>query len=222
MIRSPQTTGPALLVLLAAATSPPASARAQESADNAEAAHATLTPHGDLRMLLEKTIFKVDVLSLDVWFETATQQRLDSLAADHEYDDDTADSVATIALAAHAVEARVHFWRDISFEQFLDAVDDDLEKTVKAGLATEEGRREVVEGLPEWFDFLHTLGPRRNDEITYRIRGDTLHTTYRRATGETVYDDVLIGPTHRNGVLGPYFAPKTSFRKKLIASLWER
>ena len=56
----------------------------------------------------------------------------------------------------------------------------------------------------------------------YRIRGDTLRTIYRTVQGETRLDRTDFGRFRRLSVMGGYFAPKSDFRKGLIASLFGR
>ncbi len=53
----------------------------------------------------------------------------------------------------------------------------------------------------------------------YRIRGDSLHTVYLASDGETLLDQVDVGPERRLSVLGGYFAPGSDFRDKLVDSL---
>ena len=173
-----------------------------------------------MEMLLEKTIFKVDVLRLELHVDTATARRLESLVRSASRPEEVEDSVALVAVAAPHAVARITFERNISLNQFLNGAEDDLRRTVDAGWLSEEEFLDINGWMPRWYSFLAEDRIRDGDAITYRVFGDTLHVVYRRTTGEIPFDEILVGRKHRYGVLGPYFAPKTSFRKKLIRSLF--
>ena len=173
-----------------------------------------------MEMLLEKTIFKVDVLRLEVRVDTATARRLESLVRSASRRDEVEDSVALAALAAPHAFARITFERNISLKQFLDGAEDDMQRAVDAGWLSEEDFRDINGWMPRWYSFLAEDGIRDGDAITYRLSGDTLRTVYRTADGDIPFDEILVGRKHRYGVLGPYFAPKSSFRKKLLRSLF--
>ena len=176
--------------------------------------------HAVMEMLLEKTIFKVDVLRLELRVDTATARRLESLVQSASRSDEVEDSVALAVVAAPHVLARITFERNISLKQFLDAAEDDLHRAVDTGWLSEEDFLDINGWMPRWYSFLAEDGIRDGDAITYRLSGDTVHTVYRRIAGDIPFDEILVGRKHRYGVLGPYFAPKTSFRKKLIRSLF--
>lgn len=177
-------------------------------------------PHASMHALLEKTIFKVDVLTLDIRFGHEATARLDSLVQDRPYDDHLAESVATVALGARDVWARIRFKRGVSLEQFLGGVRDNLRKAEKAHIVTQEQYESIEEDLPHWYAFLADRRIREGDEMFYRITGDSLHTVYRSAEGEVLLDQIDVGPERRLSVLGGYFAPGSDFRKGLIRSLF--
>ena len=173
-----------------------------------------------MEMLLEKTIFKVNVLRLEVRVDTATARRLESLVRSAHRRQEVEDSIALAVLAAPHAMARVTFERNISLKQFLDAVEDGMQKTADAGWLSEEEFLDINGWMPRWFGFLAEDGIRDGDVITYRLSGDTLRTVYRTVSGDIPFDEILVGRKHRYGVLGAYFAPKSSFRKKLLRSLF--
>ena len=173
-----------------------------------------------MEMLLEKTIFKVDVLRLEVRFDTATARRFESLVRNAGRLEEVEDSIVLAALAAPHVSARSTFERNISLKQFLDGAEDDLRRAVDVGWLSEEEFLDINGWMPRWYSFLVEDGIRDGDAITYRISGDTLHVVYRRIAGDIPFDEILVGRKQRYGILGPYFAPKSSFRKKLLRSLF--
>jgi len=180
-----------------------------------EVAHATMA------MKLEKTIFKVDVLMLSVRVDPETAAGLDSVvAAESDYDRNVAPTIAERAIRASEAVASIEFLRNVSLEQFLDAVDEDMRKAVAAGWLEPGGYEVVSDGLPVWFDFLRARGIRDGDRISYHVEGDSLRTVYSDPSGQVLLDQTDVGRQHVLALLGAYFAPGSSFREGLIRSLW--
>lgn len=179
---------------------------------------------GDTRMhtLLEKTLFQVDVLTLEVCFGPETDARLDSLVTGRGYSEALADSVARVALQATDVRARIEFLRGVGLDRFLDGIRENLGKAREAGIVTGEEYDTIASGLPRWYAFLEERGIREGDVMGYRIRGDTLRTTFRGVSGDTLLDQTDVGASRRLSVLGGYFAPGSDFREGLVRSLLER
>lgn len=177
-----------------------------------------------LRMhtLLEKTIFQVDVLTLDVRLGRDATARLDSLIAGRPYSRALADSVAALALGAHDAWARIVFRRGVSLKQFLGGVRDNLKRAREAGIVSGADYDTISEGLPRWYAFLRERGIHEDDEMFYRIRGDTLRTVFRSADGRILLDQVDVGPERRLSVLGGWFAPGSEFRQGLVKSLFDQ
>lgn len=173
-----------------------------------------------MHMLLEKTIFQVDVLTLDVRLGPLETARLDSLLAGREFSADLADSVAAVALDSRNVWARIEFQRGVSLDQFLGGIRGNLRRAEKAGIVTPQEYASIVASLPRWYSFLADRSISSGDQMFYRIRGDTLHTVFRSADGENLLDQVDVGPERRLSVLGGYFAPESDFRERLVKSLF--
>ena len=173
-----------------------------------------------MHMLLEKTIFKVDVLTLDIRLGPRETVRLDSLLAGREFSKDLADSVAAVALDSRNAWARIEFQRGVSLDQFLGGVRENLGRAEEAGIVTHEEYETIAASLPRWYAFLEDRRISPGDQMFYRIRGDTLHTVFRTAEGDRLLDQVDVGPERRLSVLGGYFAPKTDFREGLVKSLF--
>jgi hypothetical protein len=206
-----------LAVALAAAPTAPA------AAPTAPADTSFSCPDGSVRMstLMEKTIFQVDVLVLDVCFGPDAAGQIDSLTSDRRYSEALADSVATAALRADRVRARIEFLRDVDLDRFLEGIRENLGKAREAGILRGQDYASIAESLPRWYAFLEDRGIREGDRMLYRIRGDTLRTAYRSAGGERLLDQTDVGPERRLSVLGGYFAPGSDFREGLIRSLLE-
>lgn len=178
--------------------------------------------YASMEMLFERTIFKVDVLTLHVRFSPEVARRLESLAKGRDYSDELADSVASVALEARDVWVEIEFQRGVSLGQFVDGVRENLEKARDAGIIAPGTYEMISENLPRWFGFLEERRVHDGDRILYRIRGDTLRTVFLGADGRMLLDQTDIGAERRLAVLGSYFAPGSSFREDLIRSLFER
>ena len=177
-------------------------------------------PYAAMHTLLEKTIFKVDVLTLDVRFGSETAHRLERLATSGRYSDSLADSIASVAIDARDAWARLRFKRHVSLDQFLNGIRQNLTRARQAGIIDSVSYAMILQDLPVWYHFLADDGISKGDEMLYRIRGDTLHTAYRTAAGKFLLEQTDTGPERRLSVLGGYFAPKSEFRKGLIKSLF--
>lgn len=214
-----------MLGTISAALAAPVTAAAQpapieEPAVAVDTSTLATDPQLPMEMLLEKTIFKVDVLTLRLRFGQLTTARLRSLAADGP-GEATADSIALAALEATDVWARLRFERDVSLSQFLDGVMDNLERAREAGIVSPSEVERLHRDLPRWFGFLDERRIRDRDQLWYRIRGDTLRTLYVGEHGEVLLDQTDVGRGARLAVLGGYFAPDSEFRDGLIRSLFE-
>lgn len=176
-------------------------------------------PAGRMHMLLERTIFRVDVLTLDVRLGRAATDRIGRLLAGSLDSRVLADSVAAAALAADDALARLEFQRDVGLEQFLDGIRDNLRRATRAGIVRPAEFRSISSDLPGWYAFLSERGIRTGDRMLQRVRGDTLRTVYLSADGETLLDQVDVGPERRLAVLGGYFAPGSDFRDGLVRSV---
>lgn len=182
-------------------------------------------PRARMHMLLEKTLFKVDVLTLDVRLGVDATRRVEALLDGNRSDggavsrDRLRDSLAAVALGTHDAWALIEFQRNVSLDQFLGGVRDNLREATRAGVIQPATFHSISDALPRWYAFLADRGIRTGDEMHYRIRGDSLHTVYVGADGAVLLDQVDVGPERRQSVLGGYFAPGTDFREKLIDSL---
>lgn len=180
-------------------------------------------PFATMHMLLEKTIFQVDVLTLAVRVDSTTAAEIGrALAGVEEPGDETEAAVARAALEADELVGRIEFQRGISLGQFLGAVDDDMRKAVEAGWLEPAAYRKVRDGLPGWFSFVGERGGiHEGDRLSYHVRGDTLRTVFSTPGGEVLLDQTDVGRQHVVALVGAWFAPGSSFREELVESLFE-
>jgi hypothetical protein len=166
-------------------------------------------------MLMERTIFKVDVLTLYVRFGPETAAAIRRLVDRNA----PRDSIADVATRSRDAFARIEFVRDVGMDRFFDGVREDLRRAVRAGLVSQETFDEVSTGLPTWYSFLAGRDVREGDQVLYRISGDTLRSGYLSAGGEMLLDQIDVGPQRRLSVLGAYFVEGSSFRDGLLDGL---
>lgn len=172
-----------------------------------------------MRMRLEKTLFRVDVLALELRFGTGDAGRLRALVAGRRWSRPLADSVAVAAVSARDAVATITFSRDIGLDRFLDGIVDNLRHAVRDGIVADSARARIERGLPEWYAPLAGRDIERGDRMVYRIRGDTLRATYHSVSGEVLVDRVDVGESAPRTVLGGYFARGSDFREGLIRSI---
>lgn len=176
-------------------------------------------PYARMSMLWEKTIFKVDVLTVEVRVDSATAQAIEAVARGRSDSKAVADSIAAIAVGARDAFVRIEFQRNVSLGQFLDGVRDNLRRVRDAGLIGPAHYDTIAGGLPRWFGFLAERGIHDGDRILYRIRGDTLRTLYVGDDREVALDQIDVGPERRLAVLGSYFVRGSDFREGLVQSI---
>lgn len=178
-----------------------------------EPARPEVTPSLVVTSLLEKTIFKVDVVALELWLGPATTLEVRRhLAAG-------TDSLAAAVADSRDAWAQLVFQRDVGLDRFLAGVTEDMQRAVQAGLLDETGYDKVAKGLPNWLAPLRERGIASGDRFTYAIVDDTLRIVFARKDGEVVIDQTDIGPAHRRALLGSFVAPGAGFCDDLIAGL---
>lgn len=212
----------ALLAVATALTSAAAGRPAGAQAVGMDTASLGDGPYARMEMLLERTIFRVNVLTLELRLGRETTDRLRRLLEGREATEARADSAARIAARATDALARIEFRRGIGLGRFLDGVRGNMRKAMEAGYLTGEEYGRISSSLPRWFAFLEERKILDRDELLYRIRGDTLRTVFRTRDRRVLLDQTDVGPERRLAVLGGYFAEGSDFREDLIRSLFEK
>lgn len=182
----------------------------------AQQAEAPLT----MRMLLEATIFRIDVLTLEVHIAGATADRIRTLTGSGGRTEQAVDSVSDLAADATRAYARLDFLRDISLDRFLGAVRENADRAAEADYIDPETAAFIQASLPEWYAFLEGRGIEEGDRMEYFIRGDTLTVHYASASDSLLMNQTDVGPERRRSVLGGYFAPGSDFRDGLLDDLF--
>ena len=178
-----------------------------------EPARPEVTPSLVATALLEKTIFRVDVVSLELWLgpETTVEVRGHLTAG--------TDSLAAAVAGSRDAWAQLVFQRDVGLDRFLAGVTEDMQRAVHAGLLDTASYTKVATGLPVWLAPLRERGIASGDRFTYAIGGDALRIVFTRQDGDVVIDQTDVGPAHRRALLGSFVAPGTGFHDDLLADL---
>jgi hypothetical protein len=179
-------------------------------------------PYSCMKTLLEKTVFDVNVLTLEVKVDPQTAARLEHAVAGKPVDEALADEITRVVLTGGEAWVRMTFHRGASQGQFIDGILKNMKRSLAAGIITEEHYEDVAKKLPDWYEFLADRGVKKGDRVLYWIHGDRLETAYRGVDGKVYLDMDEQDPQAREGVLGSFFAPGSDFRKGLVRSLLKK
>ncbi len=178
-------------------------------------------PYGSMHMLLEKTLLKINVLTLHVHVTRPVQRRFSALIGKNGYSEKLGERLARVMLAADDALIEQRFLRDVSLSQWLDAVFENLEQAREAGLISRELLQRVRQRLPVTFGALAKRGYERGDRILYRVGAGSVRTVVVSDKGKVYVDRTDEGKEPPHVVLATYFAPKGDFREPLLRSLFE-
>lgn len=177
--------------------------------------------YSGMHMLLEKTILNVDVLTVDVRVNKATQSRFAQIAGGKPYSEGLGTQIADVAIRADDAIVQLRFMRDVSLEQWMDAVRENLQQARDAGLLSAKVQQRVSSGLPKWFAAISERGYEKGDRVLYRLRPDSLRTVVVSHDGKVLVDQLQRDKDAPRVVMASYFAPKSDFREPLLKSLFK-
>ncbi|HVV52392.1 MAG TPA: hypothetical protein VHO06_22185 [Polyangia bacterium] len=178
-------------------------------------------PYSSMHMLLQKTVLKINVATVDVRFDRPTQSKLAELATGKPYSYALDAQLAQAAIGAARAVVQMQFVRDVPLNRWLGVVRDNLELAREAGLIGRDIEEKVSSGIPQWFAPLADRGYKKGDRLVYAVTPDTLRTVVLSASGQLLLDLSEHEAGARKVVLASYFAPKSDTRELLIRSLWE-
>lgn len=176
-------------------------------------------PYARMHMLLEKTIFGIDVLTVEMRFDEPTRQHFRRIAGDGRYSDDLAEQIARAAVEAENAFVSVEFERDVSLHRWVEGVRENLRKACQWGVIDRQNYEDTGNQLPKWFGTIADRGFRDGDRILYRTYPDKLHTVLVGHNGDVLLDQTDSGSAPGRALLGGYFAPDGGFREQLVRSL---
>lgn len=171
---------------------------------------------------LEKTIFKVDAVRLEMDVRDSAADRVADLVDAWSRSKSLEDSVAALYLGSADVDVRMTFLISASLGRFLGGTRSTMESLAETGLLSREEADDLYAAYVERYSVLEGRGIKDGDVMVRTLRGDTLSMLYTAVTGEVLIDDVVVGPERRRGFLGAFFGPKADFRRGLIDQVFER
>jgi phosphoserine phosphatase len=189
------------------------------SLDSPELGHG---PYSFMHMMLQKTIFSINVATIDVRVDKQVQARLADQARDKTYSDALAPQLAQTVMGAERAVVQMQFVRNVSLNRWMGVVHDSLEQARHAGLIDAGLERRVKDGLPQWFAALKDRGYEKGDRLIYSVIADGTRTMVVSASSQILVDRVDTDPGARRVVLTSYFAPESDFREPLLRSLLEK
>jgi hypothetical protein len=177
-------------------------------------------PFATMHMLLQKTVLNVNVATIDVRFDKATQGRFAQIATGKAYSPDLGHQLALAAIEARHAVVEMKFKRDIPLNRWIGVVKDNLEQARKAGLITREVEQRVGGSLPDWFGALKDRGYEKEDRLIYAVMPDSVRSVVVSKGGQVYVDRIDPGHEGRRVVLGSYFATGSEFREPLLKSMF--
>lgn len=178
-------------------------------------------PYAYMHMLLQKTILRINVATVEVRVDKVTQSRLATVARGQAYSEGLEQQLANAVIGAGRAVVQMRFKRDIPLKRYLGVVRDNLEAARKAGMITADLEKKVSQGLPQWFGALADRGLLKDDRLIYAVASDSLRTVVVSAAGQVLVDWLDREQGIRRVVLPSYFAPGTDTREGLLRSLLE-
>jgi len=172
--------------------------------------------------VLERTIFKVDAVRLELTVHGGTPDRVARLVTGRADPRSSSDSVAALYLAADDARVRMTFLRSFGLKRFLDANRGVMEKLTKAGILSDEEFQTLDAANADRFQVLAADGIRDGDRIEHQVRGDTVTTRYTDVSGAVRVDEVRVGSEQRRVLLGSLFGPESGFRNGLLDLVFGR
>lgn len=176
-------------------------------------------PYSAMRMLLEKTILKVDVLTLDMRFNKSTQDRFAELVKGKTYSRDLEKKIAEVAINSDRAVVQLKFERDVPLEKWMDVAKENMDQAKRAGLISAQLQQRVSDSIPKTFAPVQERGFVKGDRIIYDVRPGALRTVVITTDGKVPVDKTSTDADVPKVVLSSYFAPESEFRELLIRSL---
>lgn len=177
---------------------------------------------GLLEMVYRRTIFRIDIMHLSVRVDSAADRRIRALVDGRGWGDALADSVAAAVLAAERLQVETRFLRDVTLDQFMGGMADNLDRARDDGLLSQEERDEVEAETGERFLRFAEGGLPKGWAVRYEIHGQEVAMAVLDAQGAVLLESRGAGHARRMAVLGSYLAPSSDFREDLLRSAFHR
>jgi hypothetical protein len=179
-------------------------------------------PYSYMHMLLQKTILRINVATIDVRVDKEAQARLAAQGRDKSYSEALATQLTQTILDSKRAVVEMRFARDISLKRWMGVVHESMEQARAAKLIDTALERRVKEGLPRWFGALKDRGYEKGDRLIYAVSPEGTRSMVVSASGQVLVDRIDTEPSARRIVLAGYFAPESDFREPLLRYLLEK
>ena len=173
----------------------------------------------DLRGVVRKTIFDVEVARIRIQLDGPTLSQLGMLTRVGEPSDVSRRAVRTVLDAKEAI-ITTEFLRDVPYDSYLESAHESLEEAAESGLISPAVQRATARLLPAWFAGLGGRGPREGDRLACSITASSVRLVYPTADGKKLVDETARGKGTGRAILASYFIPGTDLEEELIESLF--
>lgn len=181
-----------------------------------------LERYARLEYLLEKTIFKIDVLWLTITVDDQTAAAVDSIVTGRRRTDELESAVASRYMATRRADITLVFERSVGFGRFIGGTRNTSRVLVRHGFIDAASAERIDRDMETRFAFLRDTGIRKGDSLSYSLRGDSVVARYVGVNGDTEFEEARVDPQWRLWILGSYFAAGTDFRNGLLRLIFGR
>ena len=171
--------------------------------------------------LLEKTMLKVDVLRLLLSVDERTAGRVATVVKGKERNRELEQSVVAQYLQAATASVKMSFQMGISYDRFVGSAEKTSKNLAKQGFLDKAAADMVTRDMAARFAFLQDRGIQEGDHLYYALRADSVRSRFVTVEGDTLLNDLRVGPERRIMLLGSYFAPKTNFHDGLLDQVFQ-
>lgn len=173
-----------------------------------------------MRVFLEKTLFRVDVLSLEIRVDQPTADALERAIKGQEHTAVLERKIVAIVLETKAATANLSFLRAFTREDFIAGVRADVKRAYEGKLIDRAEYLRVYRGMPAWFAFLGERGVRAGDWLLHRGGPNGLRTVYTDEEGKILMDRTMPGRAPTRTLLASFLCPGGELREPLVESLF--
>lgn len=173
-----------------------------------------------LSMLLEATIFGVDVATVDAYLDAATAAGLAQIVDQSKWGELARKRAEATLLASDSFAVSMRFLRDVSWERYLENTRRNIEGGVEVGVITEAEFERLWAQYVEDFASMNDRGVKEGDTIYYRIDAGRVQTVYYDAAGNILVHVDRDGDERVRSTRGAFFGRESEFQEDLIRSLY--
>jgi hypothetical protein len=194
-------------------------AMAEGSLPSINASDLAQGPYSYMSMLLEKTILRIDVATIEVRVDKPTQTQLAALARGQAYSDKLEQDLAGVAFGAQRAVVQMRFKRDVSMKRWVGVLHDNLEQAREARLIASDLEKRIGQQLPQRLAALKERGFEKEDRFIYSVTADAVQIAVISKGGQVLANFTEKDKGARRAVMACYFAPGSDYREPLLRSL---